>query len=74
MNSFEGAGLKAGFFVGSRGEPCGVAEGVREGSGGVVPERADGSAVRSSQTLPAERLEQAYCSKYQPPGLLPTRS
>lgn len=61
-------------FFGSCGEPCGVAEGVREGSGGVVPERADGSAVRSSQTLPAEHLEQAYCSKYQPPRLLPTRS
>lgn len=51
---------------GSRGKPCAVAEGVREGAGGVVPEHSHGVAVWGSQTLPAERLEQACRGKCQP--------
>lgn len=29
-----------------------------------MPEPSDGIAMRSGEALPAERLEQAHCSKY----------
>lgn len=65
---------KNDYFFGSCGKPCSVAEGLCEGSGGMVSECSDSITVRSSETLPAECLEQAYCSKYQLLRLLPTCS